>query len=103
MTNVAAPLRSNKRPWLLPGGKPHRPGSRLQLAVRRAFLANLGQQQLTTTDLVGYCYPRVRKLKGGHYRHIWRAAVKVCVCLGRQPNTRGRPNLWVLKPPPAAK
>ncbi len=87
--------RSNKRPWLLRAGKPHRPGSRLQRQVRRAFAANPGP--LSTTALLRWCYPRARPLYWGHYRSVWRTAMVMCVCLGRQPNVRGRPNVWVLK------
>jgi hypothetical protein len=35
-----AAMPTARRPCLLRAGKPHRPGSRLQLAIRRAFLSN---------------------------------------------------------------
>jgi hypothetical protein len=97
------PTRSASRPWLLSAGKPGYRAGRLHRQVRRAFAANPGSQQLTTTALLVHCYPRVGKLNWGHYRSLWRAASAICTCLGRQPNMRGRPNLWALKPPPAAK
>lgn len=90
-----APRPARSRPWLLRAGRSHRPGSRLQRQVARAFAAR--GDRLTTTDLVGYCYPKVRTLRGGHYRSIWRAVRRVADCLGRAPHARGRPNVWVLK------
>ena len=89
------------RPWLLRAGKPRRPGSKLQRQIRRRFLAAPGQL-LTTTQLMDFCYPRARKRYWTHRRSVWRAAMKMCVCLGRHPHARGRPNMWVLKPPKSA-
>ena len=105
MRNVAPPVgaaaRSRNRPWLLRSGKSNRPGSKLQRQVRRPLIA--AQGPVSTTVLIAHCYPRgISKWHRGAYRNIWKAASKICVCLGRQPNTRGRPNLWALKPPPAA-
>jgi hypothetical protein len=97
LANCGPPRPARSRPWLLRAGKSHRPGSRLQRQVRRAFAAR--GDRLTTTDLVVYCYPGVRRLKGGHYRSIWRAVRRMADCLGRLPHVRGRPNLWTLKPP----
>ncbi len=93
-----AAMPSASRPWLLKRGKERRPGSRLQRGIRRAFIAT-GARQLPTGALMRFCYPRGH---GGyrqryHYRHIWKAASKICICLGRQPNTPGRPNVWMLK------
>jgi hypothetical protein len=95
-------MPSARRSWLLSAGKRGYRAGRLHVQIKRAFAANAGRQ-LTTTALLLHCYPRVRKLNWGHYRSVWRAASAICVCLGRQPNMRGRPNLWALKPPPAAK
>jgi hypothetical protein len=91
-----APLRDKPRPWLLRSGKSHRPGSKLQRQIKRALIA--AQGPVSTTALIAYCYPRgISRRHRGAYRNVWKAAVKVCVCLGRQPNARGRPNVWQLK------
>jgi hypothetical protein len=93
----AAPSPTKSRPWLLTAGKSHRPGSRVQRQIRRAFAAHPGEQ-LPTGVLLSYCYPRIKKYRRGHYRSVWRAALKVAVCLGRLPNARGRPNVWIALP-----
>jgi hypothetical protein len=91
-----APSPAKSRPWLLSGGKPGYRAGRLHVQIRRAFAANPGQQ-LPTGVLLAHCYPRLDRYARGHYRHVWRAASKICTCLGRMPNVRGRPNLWQLK------
>jgi hypothetical protein len=93
-------MPSRSRPWLLLGGKPGPRAGRLHVQIKRAFAAYPGQQ-LPTGVLMRFCYPRMDRYPRGHYRHLWRAAIRVCVCLGRAPHARGRPNLWALKGPPA--
>jgi hypothetical protein len=88
-----APTRDKSRPWLLSAGKRGYRAGRLHRQIRRAFTAN-GGHQLSTSTLLGHCYPKVRKLNWGHYRSVWRAASAICTCLGRAPHLRGRPNLW---------
>jgi hypothetical protein len=99
MSGTAAATPPHSRPRLLSAGKPGYRAGRLHLQVRRAFAANPGRR-LPTGTLLAYCYPRIRKYGRGHYRSVWRAASKICVCLGRLPNVRGRPNMWVLRPMP---
>jgi hypothetical protein len=91
-------MPSLARPWLLSGGKPGYRAGRLHVQIRRAFAANPGRA-LPTGVLLAHCYPRLARYPRGHYRHVWRAAVKICDCLGRAPHTQGRPNLWVLREP----
>jgi hypothetical protein len=95
---MPAAMPSASRPWLLRSGKSHRPGSKLQRQIRRALIA--AQGPVSTTVLIAHCYPRgISRRHRGAYRNIWKAAIKVCVCLGRAPHLRGRPNMWRLGPP----
>ena len=98
---LSAPRPARSRARLLSGGKPGYRAGRLHVQIKRAFTAT-GAQQLPTGVLMRFCYPRLKRYPRGHYRHLWRAAVKVCDCLGRQPRAQGRPNVWRLKRPPAA-
>jgi hypothetical protein len=89
-------MPSASRPWLLVAGKRGYRAGRLHVQIKRAFAAQ--GSPLTTTALIRWCYPRARRpLYWGHYRSVWRTAMAMCVCLGRQPNVSGRPNLWTLK------
>jgi hypothetical protein len=91
------PRKGERNPRLLSGGKPGYRAGRLHAQIRRAFAANPGRQ-LPTGVLMRFCYPRLARYPGGYYRHVWRAAVKICVCLGRVSHLQGRPNMWMLKP-----
>ena len=61
----AAP-RSPRRPWLRTAGRPRRPGGRLQTAIRRAFVASLGQRLST----VRRAPPRSARVLRGRRRRI---------------------------------
>jgi hypothetical protein len=81
--------------WLS-GGKPGYRSGRLHVQIKRAFAANPGRA-LPTGVLLAYCYPRLARYPRGHYRHVWRAASKICECLGRLPNAQGRPKTAKLR------
>jgi hypothetical protein len=93
---IMAPAHSNRRYVLTIADKSHRIG-RLQLQVRRAFLAHEGRP-LTTPQLMRRCYPRVRDFKVWHYWNVHRAALKFAVRLGRSKRGRGLPIIWAPKP-----
>jgi hypothetical protein len=87
------------RPWLLKAGRPRRPGSRLQTAIRRAFVVSIGQP-LSTVELVRRCYPRsaqTGKLQRSHCVNVRRAAALVAVRVGRGCGY-GPPILWAPRP-----
>jgi hypothetical protein len=93
-----APTRDKSRPRLLTAGRPRRPGSRLQTAIRRAFIVSSGEP-LSTVELVRRCYPRVEqtgKLRRSHCVSVRRAARKVAVQVGYG-RGYGPPILWELK------
>src|SRR5262249_35277807 len=54
--------------------------------------------ELTTADLLRWCYPRVAKIKPWHREMVRRAARRVCVCLGRSEKGMGGPLLWRAHP-----
>ena len=93
-----APTPAKSRPWLLRAGRPRRPGSRLQTAIRRAFIISSGEP-LSTIELVRRCYPRAEqtgKLRRSHCVSVRRAARKVAVAIGYG-GGYGPPLLWVPK------
>jgi hypothetical protein len=102
-TPRTAPTRDKSRPWLLRAGRPRRPGSRLQTAIRRAFIVSSGQP-LSTIELVRRCYPRAEqtgKLRRSHCVSVRRAARKVAVQVGYGRVT-GRRSYGGRNEPPAA-
>ena len=54
---------------------------------------------LPTGVLLAHCYPRIARYPRGHYRHVWRAASKICECRGRLPNLVGSALLLRLATP----
>ena len=66
---------------------------RLQLRVRRAFIASNGQP-LTIADFLPRCYPQTRSYARWQYRAVGRAACKFGVSLGRAESRQGRPIVW---------
>jgi hypothetical protein len=62
---------------------------------------------LTTTVLLDWCYGArvIRKLAGDpswHREMVKRAALKICIPLGRSPQGSGRPMMWKLDPEKAS-
>jgi hypothetical protein len=79
---------------------------RLLREIDCAFTAH-NADVLTTTVLVSWCYGgrAIRKLEGDpswHREMVKRAALKICIPLGRSPKGSGRPMMWKLDPEKAA-
>jgi len=84
---------------------------RLLKQIRWAFEANT-VDVLTTHDLLKWCYggPAIRRLmisRTGKPRSwpremVKRAALKLCMPIGRSPKGSGRPMMWKLDPEKAA-
>jgi len=79
---------------------------RLLREIDRAFTAHKADV-LTTTVLLDWCYGArvIRKIAGDpswHREMVKRAALKVCIPLGRSPKGSGRPMMWKLDPEKAA-
>ena len=84
---------ADRRHQLLIAARSPRVG-RIELRVRRAFIANNGHP-LSTTELMRRVYPRVVKFKHWHSYSIRRAAPKFAVRVGRR-RCRGMPIVWQL-------
>ena len=69
---------------------------RLQCQVRRAFIAANGRP-LSTTDLLRWCYPHLRRFDRWRCQNVRRAAPKFAESIGRR-RSRGVPILWAPKP-----
>jgi hypothetical protein len=79
---------------------------RLLREIDCAFAAHNGDV-LTTTVLLNWCYGArvIRKLAGDpswHREMVKRAALKICIPLGRSTKGSGRPMMWKLDPEKAA-
>src|SRR6516165_12135672 len=79
---------------------------RLLREIDCAFTAHKADV-LTTTVLLDWCYGArvIRKIAGDpswHREMVKRAALKICIPLGRSPNGSGRPMMWKLDPEEAA-
>ena len=79
---------------------------RLLREIDCAFTAH-NADVLTTTVLLNWCYGgrAIRKLEGDpswHREMVKRAALKICIPLGRSPKGSGRPMMWKLDPEKAA-
>ncbi len=88
-----APSPSGRRPGLLAAGKPDRIG-RVQLNVRRAFVATAGRP-LMIRDLLPRCYPRAESYTRWQRWSIHRAVRRFGVSTGRAESLQGRPVVWV--------
>ncbi len=94
LKDAAAATRPTKRELVLLAARRPRIG-KIELRIRRAFIANLGQP-LTTPELARRCY-HVTKLKRWHRYNVRRAASKFAIRVGygRGP---GPPVMWAPKP-----
>jgi hypothetical protein len=86
-----APRRSARRDQLVIAARLPRVG-RVQRQVRRALVA-AGGRPLSTTDLLRWSYPHLRRFECWRCQAVRRAAPKYAVPVGRR-RSRGLPIMW---------
>ena len=70
---------------------------RVQLAVRRSFIAAAGAP-LTIADFLPRAFPRATNHARWMRKSVNRAIPKFGIRLGRIPHERGRPCIWIPRP-----
>ena len=88
---VAADAQTNTGSMMANGAKPR--VGRVQLAVRRSFVAADGQP-LTIRDFLSRAFPRTNNHQHWMRKSVQRAIPRFGVPLGRNLRRQGRPMIW---------